>query len=361
MTMKKSFTRIIAVVLAVTIFSACLGITACAELKLEAKSINIHTGIKISVDGTEFVPVDSEGVPVEVFLYNGTTYLPVRGISNLFGLGIEWDNESKSVYLGTRGGAELPKYGGTADVSTSPFAFESKAITVHTGASIYFNDTYFTPTGSEGEVVEVFLYNGTTYLPVRAISNLMNAEIDWDQANKTVLLSVAAEEETPAVDYKAIVKAAEDAADLYTDMSEVLIPYYQYYLKVTAALADCASLVKDMYYGGEMSEIEFYMFSTAYDGFDKQFGTQMEKAMDLYDFGKTLSKRVVEYGKDGVYTPEELETLETNTGYLMDNQSYYGEFILACTPAEILSYVRDAFGDMISCDVLGVVSAIEMP
>lgn len=344
MTMKKSFTRIIAVVLAVTIFSACLGITAGAELKLEAKSINIHTGIKISVDGTEFVPVDSEGVPVEVFLYNGTTYLPVRGISNLFGLGIEWDNETKSVYLGTRGGAELPKYGGTADVSTSPFAFESKAITVHTGASIYFNDTYFTPTGSEGEVVEVFLYNGTTYLPVRAISNLMNAEIDWDQANKTVLLSVAAEEETPAVDYKAIVKAAEDAAKVYTDMDAILLPYYRYYLKVSAVLADYATVIRDEYQAGiDGAEDAFYMFSTAYTAFDKQFGTQIEKAVDFYEFGKTLTKRIADYGSDGVYTEEELETLATNTEYLTGNQQYYSEYIMSCTPEEIMGFVSSSF------------------
>lgn len=357
--MKKSLIRVLSVVLAITILSACL--TAGAELKLNAGSIDVHSGIKISVDGKEFVPGDSEGAPVEVFLYNGTTYLPIRGISNLFGVGIEWDNETKSVYLGTREGADLPLLGGTADVATSPFAVESKTINVHTGVSIYYNDEYFQPTDSEGFSVEVFLYNGTTYLPVRAISTLMNAEIDWDQANKTVLLSVAAEEETPAVDYKAIIKAAEDASEIYTDMGEILIPYYQYFLKVDAVLMECASAVKDMYLAGEMDELEFYMFSTAHNGFDKQFRTQMEKAMDFYEFGKTLSKRIVEFGKDDEYTPEELETLETNTGYLLDNQTYYGEFIMACTPDEIMTYVADAFGSMVSLDVVGLVSAVDMP
>ena len=361
--MKKSFIRVLSVILAVTILSACLGLTAGAELKLEAGDISVNTGIKISVDGKEFVPVDSDGVPVEVFLYEGTTYLPVRGISNLFGLGIEWDGDTKSVYLGTREGADLPLLGIAADVATSPFTFESKTITVHTGVSIYFNDEYFQPTESEGFAVEVFLYNGTTYLPVRAISKLMNAEIDWDQANKTVLLSVAAEEETPAVDYKAIIKAAEDAAEIYTDMGEVLIPYYQYFLKVDAVLMECASMVKDMYLAEELDELRFYMFSTAHTGFDKQFRTQMDKAIDLYNFGKTLSKRVIDYGKDGEYTAEELEMLETNTGYLLDNQTYYGEFILACTPTEIMKYVNDTFGqiDIEGYSIVSLVSAVEMP
>ena len=71
--MKKSLIRVLSVVLAITILSACL--TAGAELKLNAGSIDVHSGIKISVDGKEFVPGDSEGAPVEVFLYNGTTFI----------------------------------------------------------------------------------------------------------------------------------------------------------------------------------------------------------------------------------------------------------------------------------------------
>ena len=133
MTMKKRISRILSVILAVTIFAACLSVGAGAELQLESKSISVNTGIRISVDGKEFVPVDSDGVPVEVFLYNGTTYLPVRGIGNLFGLGIEWDNETKSVYLGTRAGVELPKYSGVEAPAASPFAVETKTVTAYTG------------------------------------------------------------------------------------------------------------------------------------------------------------------------------------------------------------------------------------
>lgn len=351
MTMKKSLIRIIAAVLAVTIFSACLGITAGAELKLESKSVNIHTGVKISVDGREFVPVDSDGVPVEVFLYNGTTYLPVRGISNLFGLGIEWDNETKSVYLGTRGGTELPKYGGTADVSVSPFAFESKTITVHTGASIYFNDVYFTPTGSEGEVVEVFLYNGTTYLPVRAISNLMNADIDWDQANKTVLLSVddgSAE----------VIAAAKAAAKVYMDADALVLPYYRYYLNVCTVLEAGLGDIKALYLADPTNiELEYMLsaYIMAYDAFEKEFGTYINKSMELYEFAKTLNSRVESYAADG-YSAEELDKLATNTSYLNDNAKYFSEYLNLGAPDYMLEFVADnaaAFGD-------GVVAQIGM-
>ena len=335
--MKKTISRILSVILAVTILSACLGVTAGAELRLESRSITVNTGVKINVDGAEFIPVDSEGVPVEVFLYNGTTYLPVRGISNLFGLGIEWDNETKSVYLGARGGVTLPKYSGTADLSTSPFAFESKTITVFTGASIYYNDEYFVPTGSDGEVVDVFLYNGTTYLPVRAISNLMSAEIDWDQANKTVLLSTAASNEV-------VVKAAA-TAKLFSDMGVVLLPQYQYYLKVATVLTEYAQEVKATYLQDPSNvEVEYMLmqFMNSYDAFDRQFGTCMEKAMDFYEFSKTLNTRIETYAEGG-YSEEELETLATNTEYLAGNQQYYSEYIKSTTAEHILQFVVDNF------------------
>lgn len=336
MTMKK----ILSVILAAVIFASCLGIGAGAELQLQSKNINVTTGIKINVDGAEFIPVDSEGAPVEVFLYNGTTYLPVRGISNLFGLGIEWDNETKSVYLGSRGGQTLPKYSGKADVSTSPFAVEAKNITVFTGASIYYNDEYFVPTGSDGEVVEVFLYNGTTYLPVRAVSNLMNTDIDWDQANKTVLLSTS--------DYQSVVDAALAAAKVYTDMGTILLPYYQTYLKIATVLTSCAQDVNAAYQQDPNETLEYMLmqYMAAYNAFDKQFGTYMEKAMDFYEFGKTLTKRVETYAVDG-YTSDELETLTTNTDYLTSNQTYYSEYIQSSTTEAMIEFVEDSFNGII--------------
>ena len=337
MTMKKSFIRILAVVLAVTIFSACL--TAGAELKLNTGEINVNTGIRISVDGKEFVPVDSEGVPVEVFLYEGTTYLPVRGISNLFGLGIEWDNDTKSVYLGSRNGKELPVLGGAASVATSPFAIESKTIPVYTGVSIYFNDEYFQPTDSEGFSVEVFLYNGTTYLPVRAISTLMNAEIDWDQANKTVLLSV---DDGSA----AIIEAAKATAKGYTDTEALVLPYYRYYLKACTVIEAGLEELKALYLADPSSIEMEYMHTSyvmAYDGFEKEFGTYINKSVDLYELAKTVNSRIDTYAEGG-YTADELDKLATNTAYLKDNAKYFSEYITLGAPEYMMEYFKDNAG-----------------
>lgn len=61
-----------------------------------------YNNIKIYIDGAEIVPKDANGNTVEPFTMNGTTYLPVRAISNAFGKDVEWDGATQSVYIGKK-------------------------------------------------------------------------------------------------------------------------------------------------------------------------------------------------------------------------------------------------------------------
>lgn len=65
-----------------------------------AKNITVYTGITLYYDGVKVEPKDATGKKVAPLLYNGTTYLPVRAISNLFGEAINWDGSTQSVYIG---------------------------------------------------------------------------------------------------------------------------------------------------------------------------------------------------------------------------------------------------------------------
>jgi hypothetical protein len=58
------------------------------------------SNIKIFIDGELADPKDVNGVTVEPFIVNGTTYLPVRAISEALGYEVNWDGETKSVYVG---------------------------------------------------------------------------------------------------------------------------------------------------------------------------------------------------------------------------------------------------------------------
>lgn len=75
--------------------------TIFAETLSETAEI-FYNNIKIYIDGAEIVPKDANGNTVEPFTMNGTTYLPVRAISNAFGQEVEWDGTTQSVYIGKK-------------------------------------------------------------------------------------------------------------------------------------------------------------------------------------------------------------------------------------------------------------------
>ena len=62
-----------------------------------------YQDIKITMDGKALVPKDANGNTVEPFIINGTTYLPVRAISEALGLGVSWDGVTSTVKLTSPG------------------------------------------------------------------------------------------------------------------------------------------------------------------------------------------------------------------------------------------------------------------
>lgn len=62
-----------------------------------------YSGIKITLDGKEIVPKDANGVTVEPFAVDGTTYLPLRPMASALGLDVVWDGATQTVKLTTPG------------------------------------------------------------------------------------------------------------------------------------------------------------------------------------------------------------------------------------------------------------------
>ena len=90
-----------------------------------AKTITVYTGITLYYDGVKVEPKDAAGKKVEPLLYNGTTYLPVRAISNLFG-----EDSTQSVYIGDMPGkktylSDLKPYD-YSSYYTDPFSMDGR-------------------------------------------------------------------------------------------------------------------------------------------------------------------------------------------------------------------------------------------
>lgn len=90
----------------------CAAATTCAfAARVVTKNITVeYADIKLVVDGVQVTPKDANGAVVEPFVYNGTTYLPVRAVGNAISKEVAWDGTTKTVYIGDVPGQSNNKY-----------------------------------------------------------------------------------------------------------------------------------------------------------------------------------------------------------------------------------------------------------
>ncbi len=91
--MKKK-TRIAAVALALAVGTGTVALAAGNLV-----SISVFPGMNLAINGETFVPKDVNGKEVDVFSYNGTTYVPIRAISQAFGMDVSYDDATKTAMV----------------------------------------------------------------------------------------------------------------------------------------------------------------------------------------------------------------------------------------------------------------------
>ena len=95
--MKKRFAALVLAVILV------LGVTVTVFASPVRRDIYvIYNNIKIFLDGREFTPRDGDGKAVEPFVFDGVTYIPINALSTLLGKSLDWDDETKTFYIGGR-------------------------------------------------------------------------------------------------------------------------------------------------------------------------------------------------------------------------------------------------------------------
>ncbi len=121
----------------------------------------------VVVDGEQLICYDKNGNVVEPFVFEGTTYVPVRGVAQAFDVSVSWDQETKTVHLGKVGGAP----------------------TLSDEINIFYNGERFICYDTAGNAVHPILFEGTTYLPIRGIGSLFGKNIYWDNLTQTAVLT----------------------------------------------------------------------------------------------------------------------------------------------------------------------------
>jgi hypothetical protein len=103
--------------------------TVAAVANTVTRNINVtFRGIRLVVDGQLFTPRDGAGNVIEPFIWEGTTYLPVRAVADALGTAVDWDGATSTVYLGARPATQgsnltvgvTARVNGTTDFSFTP-------------------------------------------------------------------------------------------------------------------------------------------------------------------------------------------------------------------------------------------------
>ena len=82
------------------VLAMCTTVGAVAASKLVVISAYLNHGITITYDGEVQTMYDANGNRVIPITFNGTTYLPVRAVSNMMDVNVEWDAANNTVVLG---------------------------------------------------------------------------------------------------------------------------------------------------------------------------------------------------------------------------------------------------------------------
>ena len=162
--------------------------TDCGRLSAYEERVAInYRRIKIVLDGEEIIPCDGAGTTVEPFIMSssGTTYLPLRAVSQALGLNVQWDGIANTVTLTS---------GGTVKTGAGPAGKtvgEKKTYITYRNIKVFLDGQELSLVNSLGVTVEPFILNSNSsvYLPLRIIGEALGIAVSWDGNTSTVYLS----------------------------------------------------------------------------------------------------------------------------------------------------------------------------
>ena len=178
--------KIIAAILAFTLFAA-LSTTALANQPRNVTA-TLDPGVTIALNGQPQGLRNAQGENVFPIVYAGTTFIPIRAVSNMLGLQIDWHPDG---FGWATGRVVHIQRGGAASLFPPAPAGAARQVqaVIDPGISILFDGALEIMRDAQGNQVFPLVFEGTTYLPVRAVALILGIGIDWDGNTRTVNIS----------------------------------------------------------------------------------------------------------------------------------------------------------------------------
>ena len=163
------------------VMTAAMAMPAMAAIAYE--TARLRPDFTIVIDGKEKNFKRADGSAAFALVYADSTYLPLRAIGEALGKNVNWDEDTRTITL--EGKRE------TKDSSNKAVEDKAKNISVQVKKdfTIVIDGKEETFKTSAGKRIYPLLYDGSTYLPLRAIGQIMDKTVEWDNDTKTVTLT----------------------------------------------------------------------------------------------------------------------------------------------------------------------------
>ncbi len=285
--------KMIAFMTAAAMLATCQGLAIAKTV--DTVTAELSPQLTIIVDGVQRDFYTADGYEAHPIMYNGTTYLPLRAIGELMDKNVNWDEATLTVTLS-----------GTRDDSVVTGTPDTDAVWQYVTADIRYDFTIIvdgavqTFYDANGQTVYPMLYNGSTYLPIRAISVLMGKAVGWDGDTETVYIGTA--EGTTVTDADTFNTTTVTDADTFAAATAAPSGTTSYTADITVDEAKAIALAAagageaeaiftkaklDYDHGVLEYEIEFYVGTTEYD-YDINASTGEIISQDI-DYNKTAA------------------------------------------------------------------------
>lgn len=177
--------KVVAAIMATTII-ASMATGAYGATKLQEIKAHLNSGISIKVDGSPVQLKDSNGMAVLPITYNNTTYLPIRAVSDVLNVAVQYDGKTETINLGE-------KVAGVALAKQFDHMYHTKDPAHTTYKNKDYKEAYYD--NASGDRSSNFMLNAkkqyqTLHLEIAAINEPIEQLIISDADNDIILKQI---------------------------------------------------------------------------------------------------------------------------------------------------------------------------
>ena len=212
----KAISVIAAAILLAGQFGTCFAMeTVPLKIVSDAKNKNVfaypRSDVKVRMDDKLYIFYDANGNRVYPLFYGGTAYLPIRGMASMLDKNIDWEQANRTIYIGrTLKNPDTEKKNEPA--GATPYAVGVSALRnteansqmlqvgmqIRSDVRVLYNFEKADMLDSGEKQVYPAIVNSSAYLPIRAVSKLLNKKIAWDHVESTITISDNDKEDIPS-------------------------------------------------------------------------------------------------------------------------------------------------------------------